>query len=41
MASFGYIKYKEKTWEFAWQYFETQSSLWIKIILNPMIKWKG
>jgi hypothetical protein len=41
MASFGYPKYKEKTWEFAWQHFETQNWFWVKIIFNPMIKWKG
>jgi hypothetical protein len=40
MVSFGYPKHKQKTLKFAWQHFGTQSSLWIKINLDPTIKWR-
>jgi hypothetical protein len=39
MTSFDYFKHKFKKLKFAWQHFETQSS--IKINFNPMIKWRG
>jgi len=38
MASFGYFKQKQKTLEFAQQHFEIQSSIWIKINLDPTIR---
>jgi hypothetical protein len=38
MASCDYSKHKKK---FAWQHFGIQSSFWIKINLDPKIKWKG
>jgi hypothetical protein len=41
IACFGYPKHKQKTLEFAWQHFGIQSSLWIKINLDPMARWKG
>jgi hypothetical protein len=37
MVSFGYPKHKKKI---AWQHFETQSSFWIKINLDPIVRWK-
>jgi hypothetical protein len=36
MASFGYPKHKQKTLRFT-QHFGTQSSLWVKINLDPML----
>jgi len=41
MKSFGYFKQKEKTLKFAWQNFEAQSSLGVKINFDPMVKWRG
>jgi len=41
MTSFGYSKQKKKTLESTWQHFGTQSSLWIKINLDPMVRWRG
>jgi hypothetical protein len=40
MVFFGYHKHKQKTKTFAWQHFGTQSSLWVKINLDPKIRWK-
>jgi hypothetical protein len=40
MVFFGYHKHKQKTSEFVWQHFGTQSSLWVKINFDPMVKWK-
>jgi hypothetical protein len=40
MASFSYSKHKQKTLEFAQQNFGTQSSLWVKINLDPMVIWR-
>jgi hypothetical protein len=37
MISFGYFKQKEKTLKFAWQNFEAQSSLGVKINFDPML----
>ncbi len=34
-------KKKKKTLKFTWQHFGTQSSLWVKINLDPMVKWRG
>jgi len=41
MISFGYFKHKGKTLKFAWQHFEAQSSFWVKINFDPMVKWRG
>jgi hypothetical protein len=41
MVFFGYPKHKQKTKKIAWQHFGIQSSLWIKINLDPMVKWRG
>jgi hypothetical protein len=41
MTSFGYHKHKQKTLEFARQNFGVQSSLWVKINLGPMVRWRG
>jgi hypothetical protein len=41
MASFDYPKHKQKKLEFAWQHFEIQSSFWVKINLDPMMKGIG
>jgi hypothetical protein len=41
MTSFGYPKHKQKALEFAWQHFGTQNSFWIKVTIDPIIKWKG
>jgi hypothetical protein len=40
MVFFGYHKHKQKTKKSAWQHFGTQSSLWVKINLDPMIIWR-
>jgi hypothetical protein len=40
MASFGQPKHKQKSLKFA-QHFGTQSSFWVKINLNPIIRWRG
>jgi len=40
MAFFENLKHKKKINKCAWQHFETQSSFWIKIKLDPMVKWK-
>jgi hypothetical protein len=40
MASFSYFKYNLKTLGFA-QHFLTQSSIWIKIHFDPMVRWGG
>jgi hypothetical protein len=40
MASFGYPKHKQKNLEFT-QHFGTQSSLWIKIDIDPTFIWGG
>jgi hypothetical protein len=41
MTSFGYFKHKQKALEVAWQLFETQNSFWVKVNLDPRVKWKG
>ncbi len=41
MTFFSYLKHKQKTLEFAWQHFGTQSSLWVKINFDPMVRWRG
>jgi hypothetical protein len=41
MPSFGYFKYKQKPLEFTQQHFGIQSSLWIKINFDPMVRWRG
>jgi hypothetical protein len=41
MASFGYLKLKQKNLEFSWQHFRIQSSLWVKINLDRIVRWKG
>jgi hypothetical protein len=41
MASFGQPKHKQKNLEFAQQHFGTQSSLWVKINFDPMVRWGG
>jgi hypothetical protein len=41
MVFFSYPKRKQKALKFAWQHFGTQSSPWVKINLDPMVKWRG
>jgi hypothetical protein len=41
MVFFGYLKHKQKNLKFAWQPFGIQSLFWVKINLDPMVKWKG
>jgi hypothetical protein len=41
MASFGNPKHKKKTLECAWQPFGTQSSFWIKVKFDSIVRWKG
>jgi hypothetical protein len=41
MASFSYLKHKLKTLEFAQQHFWIQSSFWVKINFNPMVRSGG
>jgi hypothetical protein len=41
MIFFCYPKHKQKTLKFAWQPFGPQSLLWVKINLDPMVRWKG
>jgi hypothetical protein len=41
MTSLGYFKHKQKISNFSWQQFGIQSSLWIKINLDSMVRWKG
>jgi hypothetical protein len=38
MASFGYAKQKQKTWKFAQQHFGSQSSFWVKINFDPIVR---
>jgi hypothetical protein len=40
IAFFGNPKHKEKNWGCAWQDFGIQNSFWIKVKLDPMIRWK-
>jgi len=40
MVLFGYFKYKHIL-KFAWQHFGTQSLLWVKISLDPMVGSRG
>jgi len=40
MTSFGQPKHKQKSLKFA-EHFGIQSSLWLKINLNPTIRWGG
>jgi len=41
MTLFCNLNHKQKTLECAWQYFETQSSFWIKVYFDPMVRWRG
>jgi hypothetical protein len=41
MASYSYPKHKFKTLEFAQQHFWIQSSFWVKINFDPMVRWGG
>jgi hypothetical protein len=41
MISFNYPKHKMFFLKIAWQHFGTQSSLWIKINFDPMVRWRG
>jgi hypothetical protein len=41
MIFFGYPKHKQKTLKFAWQPFGTQSLFWVKINLDPIVRWRG
>jgi hypothetical protein len=41
MASFSYLKHKQKNLEFAQQHFGIQSLFWIKINFDPTVRWKG
>jgi len=41
MIFFDYFKHKQKNLKFAWQHFGTQSSLWSKINLDPIVRWRG
>jgi hypothetical protein len=40
MISFGYRKHKQKKLTFTWQPFGTQILLWVKIYLDPTIRWR-
>ncbi len=40
MVSFHYSKNKQKSLKFAWQQFGTQSSLWVEINFDSMVRWK-
>jgi hypothetical protein len=40
MTSFGYREHKQKTLQFAWQHFGIQSSFWIKINFDSIVRWK-
>jgi hypothetical protein len=41
--SFKYLikLWRQKTLKCAWQDFGTQSSFWIKVKLDPIVRWKG
>jgi hypothetical protein len=41
MICFGYHKHKQQTIKFAQQHFRIQSSFWIKINLDPTVRWRG
>jgi len=41
MVSFGYPKHKQKNLKSAWQPFGIQSLFWVKINLDPTIRWRG
>jgi len=41
MASIGYPKHKWNFLKFAQKHFWTQSSFWIKINFDPMVRWRG
>jgi hypothetical protein len=41
MASLGYPKHKQKTLETTQQNFGTHNSLWVKINLDPIVRWRG
>jgi len=41
MASIGYPKHKWNFLKFAQKHFWTQSSFWIKINFDPMVRWGG
>jgi hypothetical protein len=41
MTSFGYVKHKQKALKFTWQHFETKSSFWIKVNIDPIGGWRG
>jgi hypothetical protein len=38
---FGYFERKQKTLKFTWQHFGTQNLFWLKINLDPTIRWRG
>jgi hypothetical protein len=40
MIFFSYHKQKQKIKKIAWQHFATQSSFWVKINLDPMVRWR-
>jgi hypothetical protein len=40
MIFFGYHKHKQKNLKFAWQHFGIQSSLWVKINLDRIVRWR-
>jgi hypothetical protein len=40
MAFFENPKHKKIALECAWQDFGTQSSFWIKVKLDPMVRWR-
>jgi len=42
MTSFSYHKYKQKKFKFVCQHFgQTKSSIWVKIDLDSMVRWRG
>ncbi len=41
MTLFYNLNHKQTTLECAWQHFETQSSFWIKVYFDPMVRWRG
>ncbi len=41
MVFFGYPKHKQKTLKFAWKHFGIQSSFWVKMNFDPMVRWRG
>jgi len=41
MVSFDYSKHKQFFRKFAQQHFGTQSKIWVKMNLDPMVRWRG